>query len=272
MMLVDFFKETITFIFAIVYALFQSLKRERANRIVIFYHGVKKINVRQFKKQMMYLANHCKVVRPSEINTVGDDHKHMTVAITFDDGFMSVMENAVPVLQEYGLPAGIFVPVGNLNQKPNWELPEKSSDKNEVVMTKDHLRKLDNEGVEIFSHTVTHPRLSEIEDDRLQIEIKESKRILEEILGHDVIAISYPYGAHNAEVCNASREAGYKYGFTIVPDVLDYSQDNMRLSRFEVLAKDSLFKFRLIISGAYSVSKFLQNSKRSVLRAVLLKI
>jgi len=256
-------KELITIIFGLVFAAFLMLiQKNRAKRVVIYYHALKKKDTRQFEKQMAYLSIRCRVVKPSEVRTAQIDGRGNLVAITFDDAFMSILENAVPIIKKHGLTAGIFVPTGNLGQVPQWEIPANCSDKDETVMNREQIAKLSGDGFEIFSHTISHSLLTEIDEDRLRSELAGSKEELERIIGHEVVGISYPHGAHNTKVCNAAKRAGYKIGFTIEPQVVDNSGDSMRIGRFIVSPEDTLLKFRLKVYGAYQVIQYLQWLKR----------
>lgn len=208
------------------------------------------------------------VVKPSEIMVTNVGASKRVVAITFDDAFVSVMEHAVPILEEYGLPVGIFVPVGNLGQTPRWEMPENCSDKNEFVMNKEQIRQLDRDGFEIFSHTMSHPLLTELDEGRLETELVESKKQLQRIVNHEVVGISYPHGACDARVRNAAEKAGYRIGFTIEPSVVDRDTDDLRIGRFSVSPRDSLLKLRLKLSGAYQAVKVLTAIKRSLTRFI----
>ena len=259
-------KEITELIFALIYAMFLSVIRKDASRVVLYYHGVNKADIGSFKKQMEYLARRCTVVKPSEIRSALANGTKVLAAITFDDAYVSVIENAVPILTECELPAGIFVPTGNLGQKPDWKIPENCPVKNDVVMSKEQIRQLDKEGLEIFSHTLSHPVLTEIEDDRLEAELVESKKLLEGIVGHKVIGISYPHGAYDDRVYKAVQEAGYKVGFTIEPSIINSATNCLEIGRVSVSPKDSLIKFRLKVSGAYQVIKYLRQLKKLFVR------
>jgi len=66
--------------------------------------------------------------------------------------------------------------------------------------------------IEIGSHTMTHPVLSALPLEEQLKEIRESKRTLEEILGHPVITFSYPYGGRKdipKDAVELVQEAGY---------------------------------------------------------------
>jgi hypothetical protein len=98
-------------------------------------------------------------------------------------------------------------------------------------------------------------------------ELKESKQALETILSHEVNAVSYPHGAYNSNVCEAAKQAGYEQAFTIQPLVVDESTNDMRIGRFAVSPKDGLFKFRLKVSGAYQVVRYLRILKKKLIPA-----
>jgi len=247
---------------ALLYAPFLFLIYKKPLRTVIYYHSVKKEDVPVFSKQMAYLADNCSVVKPSNIKNTPSDKDRSLTAITFDDAFVNVFENAVPVLKKYRLPAAIFVPTGNLGEIPRWSLKDNCSDAKEIVMTEQQIADLDRAGFEIFSHTISHPLLTDIERDMLMYELKDSKHTLERILSREVSAISYPHGAYNSDVCRAAKEVGYKQAFTIQPSVVDESTDNMRIGRFVVSPKDGLLKFKLKVNGAYQVVRYLRMFKK----------
>ena len=254
------------FLCALIYALFLCALQNKARRITLFYHAVRKQDVRKFKEQMVYLAKRCKVVNPSEIKTAPANNSDVLVAITFDDAFASVVENAVPILKEYGLSAGIFVPAGNLGQPPRWEISENCSDKNETIMSRQQIAELDNDGFEIFSHSFSHPMLTEIEDSRLEAELVSSKHVLEKIVGHEVSVVSYPNGAYDARVHKAAKKAGYKLGFTIEPTMVDSATDCLKIGRFSVSPYDNLLKFKLKVRGGYQATMFLRDLKTLIIR------
>lgn len=235
-------------------------RKKKARRAVIYYHNVREQDTARFEKQMAHLAKNCHVVKASEINRVKTSAKQV-VAITFDDGFVSVVKNAIPVLRKYGLTAAIAVPAGNLGQQPGWLLEDGGQGEGELVLNEEQLLELDRAGFEVVSHTMSHPVLTRTEDDKLKLELVNSKQVLEEIVGHEVIGISYPHGAYDKRVCRAAKDAMYKLGFTIEPLMMDETTDNMRIGRFSVSPQDGLFKFGLKISGAYQVTSYLRALK-----------
>jgi peptidoglycan/xylan/chitin deacetylase (PgdA/CDA1 family) len=78
------------------------------------------------------------------------------------------------------------------------------------ALTWDQVRELDGEGLEIGSHTATHPIMPNTTDERLMSELVESKARLESELGRSVPLFCYPNGRHDARVMQATAQAGYR--------------------------------------------------------------
>ena len=205
-------KETVKFVLAAFYSLLLRVWSSRRRVVVLYYHGVSRTEAAGFRKQMAYLAENCSVIRPSEIKGPPAKENGRVVALTFDDSFENLIETVIPVLKEYRLPAGIFVPTKDIGRQPTWEMPDDCPDKNETVMSKERIVELDGDGFEIFSHTVSHPVLTEIEDEKLEAELVGSRDSLEKIVSHQIVAVSYPYGSHDLRTCHAAQKAGYQFG------------------------------------------------------------
>lgn len=80
-----------------------------------------------------------------------------------------------------------------------------------------HVKVLSDAGIEIGSHTVTHPVLSRISDaDQLRWELKASKEAIEAHTGQPVLSLAYPTGGQsfNDQVIALAKEAGYRFAFT----------------------------------------------------------
>jgi peptidoglycan/xylan/chitin deacetylase (PgdA/CDA1 family) len=141
-----------------------------------------------------------------------------TVVITFDDAFASTLA-AKPILDSAGYPATVFVPtefVDNgelLTYAEAGDVDGSYADELRALTWK-QLAELRDAGWEIGSHTVTHPRLTELDDARLFHELEESRSVIRKRLG-ECNTVAYPYGLADARVSAAARRAGYSAGCTL---------------------------------------------------------
>jgi peptidoglycan/xylan/chitin deacetylase (PgdA/CDA1 family) len=124
------------------------------------------------------------------------------VAITFDDGYLDNYSTAFPLLRARGMTATFFVATGAMG-RPG-------------CMSWDQLREMEEDGMSIQSHTVTHPDLTRISDGRLDAELFDSRRAIAENLGEWPVALSYPGGKCNARVTDRALKAGYSLAVTTV--------------------------------------------------------
>ena len=115
--------------------------------------------------------------------------------LTFDDGFSSDYKLVLPELKKKGALATFFVVTDWLN-KPGY-------------LTEEQLKSMSNEGMQIGSHSKSHPNFLTISHEERLFELKESKAILEEIIGVKVSSFSFPYGLLDDECCQAVFAAGY---------------------------------------------------------------
>jgi peptidoglycan/xylan/chitin deacetylase (PgdA/CDA1 family) len=169
------------------------------------------------------------------------------IAVTFDDGFISVLDNALHALLERNIPATIFIPTGYMGKKPGWI----SNPKHEPVMTEDQLRQLRHDLISVGSHTVTHPYLAKIDRGIAIRELIDSKKKLEDILHTEVKLLSLPYGSYNKDVTVMSKEAGYERVFLNIPTFLSARVGQYTVGRIHVSLDDWLIEYRLKLLGAY---------------------
>jgi peptidoglycan/xylan/chitin deacetylase (PgdA/CDA1 family) len=86
-----------------------------------------------------------------------------------------------------------------------------------TCMDWEQLAQIAKQGVAVESHTVTHRKLAQLDEQTIRTELAESKRLLEQKLGNNVTAICYPAGSFNDTVAAMAPEAGYQAGFTTKP-------------------------------------------------------
>lgn len=103
--------------------------------------------------------------------------------------------------------------------------------------------------ITIGSHCRSHRKLTGLSQETAELEIRESKREIESILGTPVIWISFPHGACNSSHAAITREAGYSRVFTIQPHLLKGLREEYAVGRFPVSAESWWIEYLLTISG-----------------------
>ncbi len=259
-------KDVAQFVSSAAFAGMLQLRRQGPGRIVLFYHGIRKGQIGLFEKQMAHLAAHYQAVPASCIRTTTAANGLPLVALTFDDALVSVFEWVVPILLRHDLPATLCAPTGHLGRPPTWDMLDGCPDRDERVMTEDQVRHLSELGFEWFSHSVSHVPLTELSEAEIRHELVDSKQRLEEILGREVLGISYPYGACDSRLARHAREAGYRLGLTIEPAFATEAADELLIGRTCTSAGDSLPTFRLKACGGYKAASYLSRGKRFLLQ------
>jgi len=142
--------------------------------------------------------------------------------VTFDDAFTSIA-SALPVLERTGARATVFVCTGYADDGRPLGVPELADElaarpEELRTMTWDELRSLAERGLEIGSHTVSHPHLTALSDAELEHELRSSKQRLEDELGAPCRVFAYPFGDCDDRVRTAARAAGYEAAFGLPGD------------------------------------------------------
>ena len=172
-----------------------------------------------------------------------------TVAVTFDDGYRSVLTHALPVLKRLGLPGTVFVPTDFVGRDEPMSWPGIDDwiggpYENELLgMSWDELGALHDAGWEIGSHTCSHPRLSRLDDAALLRELRDSRAVCEARLG-SCRTLALPYGDGDARVLAAAEEAGY----SAVAGLPAFGMAGVGWPRVGVYAADRPRRFRVKVA------------------------
>jgi peptidoglycan/xylan/chitin deacetylase (PgdA/CDA1 family) len=234
--------------------------------IVLTYHSLAEEEIVQFDEQMRDLAARA---TPVFADASASSNGRPTVAVTFDDGFRSVFDHALPVMAKYHVPATIFVPTGFLGAEPGWIDPARRTEGSfGRLVSSSTLASTDHRHVRLGSHTVTHPFLAKLPIDSVRTELTVSKGTLEGIVGATMRMLSLPYGSFNASVLQEARAAGYERVFANVPVCAKPEDDPLLLGRINVTARDWPLEFRLKVQGAYQWLALAVPTKRAVLGLV----
>jgi len=196
--------------------------------LIICYHCIKDepwphlrpAKVADFESQMQYLA---KAYNPISLETMAQHLREGTplpakaIAVTFDDGYLDNYENAYPILQQYGVPATIFLTTGFIEtgEIPAWDKEYYTAEK-ALMLSWAQVREMSDSGISFGSHTLTHPFLTRIPPEQVQREIRLSKDIIEQQIGKPVTTFSYPSGDFDSDTIGIVKEVGYSAAVTTI--------------------------------------------------------
>jgi peptidoglycan/xylan/chitin deacetylase (PgdA/CDA1 family) len=171
-----------------------------------------------------------------------------TVGLSFDDGFLDVAEQALPLLAERGFRATVFVSPAVVDgwAKFGWYRSQPP------LLGWDEISELDREGTLRFeAHSLTHPNLASLRDAAAWEEIVGSKLSLEARLGRPVLAFSYPSGLFGVRERGLVAAAGYHVAVSCEPGINTSGTDRFALHRRQVDRRDGLLDFRAKVGGGH---------------------
>jgi peptidoglycan/xylan/chitin deacetylase (PgdA/CDA1 family) len=151
------------------------------------------------------------------------------LVITLDDGYADLYTTAFPILAAHGFKAVAYIVSGFVG----WSQYVSSA---QVVQ-------MDHNGIEIASHTVNHANLARSSSPSVMWELVDSKRTLENLVGHPVLDFAYPSGQFNAQTVAAVQRAGYDTAVTEIFSVDHSVGDRYLWTRVRVGGGESLGEF-----------------------------
>ncbi|MFD7442410.1 polysaccharide deacetylase family protein [Streptomyces sp. NPDC059909] len=147
------------------------------------------------------------------------------VVLTFDDGFADLPGPTAEALASRGLPATAYLTTGAITPGPRSLLPPAP------MMTLAQAPLLEQYGMEVGGHTVTHPQLDTLGARRLRYELRHSKAVLEDTLGHEVRHLAYPHGYNSRAVRRAAHAAGYESAVAVRHALSSETDEAYRIAR-----------------------------------------
>ncbi|MCA9448193.1 MAG: polysaccharide deacetylase family protein [Candidatus Omnitrophica bacterium] len=216
---------------------------------VLYYHGVPSHRIRRFGRQMACLSKRTRTLRSDFRGPLASGCHH--TVLTFDDGYQSVVDNALPILEKMKIPCTFFIPPVYLGKKPGWHEKWEPIYQENELMTRETLEKIASPAVMIGSHSDSHLLLANLDRPSLVMDLKRSRETLEEMVGRPVKQLSFPYGVYNGKVLEAAREAGYDRVFSTEPLPAYESSDEFLTGRTEITLEENPLEFFLKVQGCY---------------------
>jgi peptidoglycan/xylan/chitin deacetylase (PgdA/CDA1 family) len=174
---------------------------------------------------------------------------HGCVVFTFDDGYTDAVTTAAPLLKRYGFAATCYVVSGAVGAYNTWDAEYLRERK--PLMSGAQIEQWLGAGMEVGSHSCTHPRLHKLPSDAALAEIAESRAALRKMLGVPIEHFAYPFGHFTTETVALVRRAGYFSAVTLLPGPARESDDQLRLPRTLVDGERGFWRFLLQVATPY---------------------
>jgi peptidoglycan/xylan/chitin deacetylase (PgdA/CDA1 family) len=175
----------------------------RNDLLVLAYHAVRPRPSTSLEVASDALESHVRILSGSgyRLTTFSEAIRSRgagkLAAFTFDDGDVSVFEEAYPILSAIGAPGTLFVSPAAVGHAG--------------AVSWSQLETLVRSGWEIGSHGVTHRALPTLDDHELERELRESKKGLEARLGIHCVSLAYPYGESDERSEGSAQATEYRF-------------------------------------------------------------
>jgi len=125
------------------------------------------------------------------------------ICLSFDDGHASDFELVLPLLLKYNMKATFFITPHLIGREGH--------------LSWNQVRMLNDAGMEIGSHSLSHPYLTTVSDQQLFTELKQSKVQIEQNIGKEIKSFAYPFGDYSHRTNALAKLVGYEYICTSKP-------------------------------------------------------
>jgi peptidoglycan/xylan/chitin deacetylase (PgdA/CDA1 family) len=274
-------------------------RRTRDAALILCYHNVVAddaetsgdpelhVPYSRFAQQMRWLAAHYEMVSLRQLTDRMALGRPLTrtAAVTFDDGYAGIFDQALPLLASLNVPATVFVVAGVPGTRRGfwWDHPDvvacltperreqwltQLQGEASAILTDVKARAVDlpaacrpadwatiraaaRRGVEIGAHSTTHRALPALSDAELEHEIAGSREIVFGETGIWPEFFAYPYGRLDSRACAAVRASGYRAGLSLEAGLNDTAFDRSCLRRVNVPAGISQPAFEAWSAGLH---------------------
>ena len=164
---------------------------------VLLYHSVVDkpnwpgaISKKNFEQQISWLAQNYTCVTLADVLQWTQFKVSLpsnSVALSFDDGYRDNLTMVAPILKKHKITATLFT----VTQ------PDTATYMHGKTLTIQELKKLQENGWDIQSHTTTHPELPSLSKKEIQHQLFESKKWIQQKLKKDAFMLAYPKGKYS---------------------------------------------------------------------------
>ncbi|MBI4134788.1 MAG: polysaccharide deacetylase family protein [Candidatus Sungbacteria bacterium] len=196
---------------------------------------------------MEYIRRNCNPVTLDAVHQFMDQEillPDRSIAVTFDDGYQSVYQEAFPILREFRIPATVFV-VTNL------KVGSAETTHSFPVLTWGQMQAMQNSGLVTFgAHGHTHRSLDLLSGEEAKNEIENSMALVVGHLGVSPKFFSYPRGRFSDAVKRIVKDVGFLGSVSTKQGLVSPGDDVYQIKRVEINRDISFSEFRVRLTQA----------------------
>jgi len=221
---------------------------------VLVYHSVGTtpwaVSEADFRSQIEWLRTTATIVTLDQL-LAGHRTDPLQVAITFDDGYLSLHDVALPILKAAGAVATVFAVTGCVTM--GWD--RRASDDalghypREFFLSWLELRRLAEEGWSVGSHGVAHLDLTIAREETAREELASSKAAIEASLSVPCTTFSYTWGRHTAALRRLVGQTGYRYAVSSRHAPVRADDDMLAIPRINIPKEYTIDDFKSVVCG-----------------------
>lgn len=218
---------------------------------ILMYHSVghndkfSTVTPETFERQLTFLRKRGYTVLPLEEMIKRIQNKESLsrcIALTFDDGYEDFYFTVFPLLERYKMHASLFVTTGYIGGV----MTTKQGQKFNIVSEAQMREMAHTPWVSLYSHTETHPKLSDIPIDSAIAEMETSRTRIESITQKKAPVFAYPFGNTSEAIIAYLRSAPqWLAGVIVRPGLVSESPDLLLLPRNSVDSSVGIWQFRM---------------------------
>lgn len=228
--------------------------------LVLMYHSIGQgdweftISPENFKKQIEYLKSvgyeFWGSLELKEFLNGQRKNTRRAAVITFDDGYRDFLTGAMPVIEKYNIPVLSFVHTNRSSDELRNTLP---------LLGWDEITQINKRGVEIGSHSHSHPNLKLLSVEDLKADTETAEKEIQNHTGAKPKIYAYPGGKFNEAVIENLKNSGYDMAFTIDNGFVKPGDNPFRLRRIGIGRDTSWVEFMVRVSEANNWYNWIKN-------------
>lgn len=179
--------------------------------------------------------------------------------LTFDDGYQDNLINASPLLKEFGFRAQLFLLADSKIDSNHWDHSE--TERPHQIVSGSERQKWKESAFEIGSHGFSHQKITQMTDEQARLELRESKKFLQEEFATEVCVYAFTYGDTTLKHARLAFDEGYDYAVNTDTGGLLLEESPYQIFRVNIFPNETIGSLRKKTSSWYRKYYYIKRKK-----------